>query len=46
MKSKPALNYKTEREHTRNSLGPLPQGYCERKPLNLEKTTSSVPSVL
>ena len=27
-----ALNYKTEREHARNSFGPLPQGYCKRKP--------------
>ena len=26
-----ALNEKTEREHTRNSFGLLPQGYCERK---------------
>ena len=28
-----ALNYKTEREHTSNSFGLLPQGYCERKTL-------------
>ena len=26
-----ALNHKTEREHGRNSFGPLSQGYCERK---------------
>ena len=26
------LNYKTERKHARNFFGPLPQGYCERKP--------------
>ena len=37
---------KTEREHARNSLGPLPRGYCEQKTLNLEKTSSSVLSVL
>ena len=24
-------NYKTEKEDARNSFGPLPQGYCERK---------------
>ena len=39
-----ALNYKTEKEHARNSFGFLP--HCERKTLNLEKTTSSVLSVL
>ena len=43
---KAALNYKTEREHARNSSGPMSQDYCKRKPLNLEKTTSSVLSVL
>ena len=26
-----ALNDKAEREHTHNSFGPLPHGYCERK---------------
>ena len=26
-----ALNDKTDREYARNSFGPLPQGYCERK---------------
>ena len=31
---------------TSNSFGLLPQGYCKRKPLNLEKTTSHVLSVL
>ena len=36
-----------EREHTRNSFGLLPQGYIlNEKLLNLEKTTSSVLSVL
>ena len=30
----------------RDSFGLLPQGYCEQKPTNLEKTTSSVLSVL
>ena len=40
------LNDKTEREHVRNSFGLLPQGYCERKTLNLETMTSSVLSVL
>ena len=30
----------------RSSFGPLPQGYCKLKRLNLEKTTSSFPSVL
>ena len=40
------LNDKTEREHARNSFGILPQGCFEQKPLNLEKTTSSVLSVL
>ena len=37
-----ALNYETQLEHPRNSFGLLPQGYCELKPLNLAKTTSSV----
>ena len=32
--------------HTLNFFEPLPQGYCERKTPNLEKTTSSVLSVL
>ena len=32
--------------HARNSFGLLSQGYYERKNLNLEKTTSSVLSVL
>jgi len=46
-----ALNYKTREQafsmpHPRNSFGPLPRGYCKRKTLNLEKTTSSVLSVL
>ena len=41
-----ALNYKTEREHTRHSFGFLPQGYSIRKPLNLEKTIYSVISVI
>ena len=41
-----ALNYNIESENARNSFELLPQGYCERKPLNLEKTTSSVLSVL
>ena len=44
-----ALNYKTEREHAlpaRNSFGFMPQGYCEQKHLNLEKTPYSVLSVL
>ena len=44
-----ALNYKTEREHACNSFGLLSQGLCEfvnEKPLNLEKTTSSVLSVV
>ena len=31
---------------TRNSFGLLPLGYCERNNLNLEKTTSSVLSVI
>ncbi len=31
------LNFKTERVHTGNSFGLLPQGYCEEKLLNLEK---------
>ena len=30
----------------RNSFGPLSQGYCKRKPLNLEKTTFCVLSVI
>ena len=39
--------YCSSTRHTRNSFGPLPQGYCERKKtLNLIKTTSSVLSVL
>ena len=29
-------------QNARNSFGRLSQGYCERKPLSLEKTTSSV----
>ena len=33
-------------KHARNSVWLLPQGYCERKPLYLEKTISSVLSVL
>ena len=41
-----ALSYKTKREHARNSSGPMSQAYCKRKPLNLEKTTSSVLSNL
>ena len=28
-----ALNYKTDKEHPRNSFGPLPQGYCKLKTL-------------
>ena len=40
------LNYTTEREQPRNSFELLTQSYCERKPLNLEKTTSSVLSVI
>ena len=35
-----ALNVK--REHSRNFCGFLPPGYCERKPRNLEKTTSNL----
>ena len=27
------LNYKTDKEHPRNSVGPLPQGYCKLKTL-------------
>ena len=41
-----ALNYKAEKEHTSNSIGPLPQDYYERKNLNLEKTTSIVSYLL
>ncbi len=41
-----ALNYKTETEHPSNFFGLLPQGYYERKPLNIEETTSSVLFVL
>ena len=41
-----ALNYKAEKEHARNSFGLVPQGHCERTPLILEKTTSSVLFVL
>ena len=33
-------------QYPRTSFGILPQGYCERKPINLEKTTSNVLSVL
>ena len=40
------MNDKTKRGHARNSFRPLPQGYCDRKTLNIEKTTSSVISVL
>ena len=40
------LHYKTEREHARNSFGPLPFFIVNEKTLNLEKTTSSVLSVL
>ena len=35
-----------QRKHARNSFGLLPQGYFERKPLNLEKSISSFLSVL
>ena len=31
---------------TRNTVGLLPQGYCERTHINLEKTTYSVLSVI
>ena len=42
-----ALSLYCSTRHSRNSFGPLPQGYCERKKtLNLIKTTSSVLSVL
>ena len=43
-----ALNYKTEKEHVpeRNSFELLRQSYCKPKPLNLEKSTASVLSVL
>ena len=40
------MTIQRERELARNFFGFLLQGYCERKPLNLEKTTSSVLSVL
>ena len=32
--------------HALNSFGLLSQGYCERNPLNLEKTTSSIISAI
>ena len=40
------MQIRRERVHARNFFGLLPQGYCERKSLNNEKTTSSVLSVL
>ena len=40
------LNDKTKIEHVHTSFGLLPEGYCEQKPVNVEKTTSSVLSVL
>ena len=33
-------------EYARNSFWLLPRGHCEQKPLHLEKTTSSVLSVI
>ena len=45
---KPVIPFddKTGKEHARNSFRILPQGYCERKPINLEKITYGVLSVL
>ena len=45
------LNYKTERRHVLHGMRETCLGFClrvivKRKPLNLEKTTSSVLSVL
>ena len=35
-----------ESKNARNSFGLLPQGYCQRNPLNLEMTTSGVLIIL